>query len=144
MFDVGFGELFFLGVIVIIVLGPDRLPDAIRFSLKTFRKFSQIKSDIKQKIDLELELHQLRDELKGEIQNVKQLESQMQGYLANLEQNIEQNPELNIQQDLDQNSKKYYPIQSFSLPTPFKTQFVLSHLMHWSCLNLDSVGVRYV
>ena len=68
----------------------------------------------------------------------------MQGYLANLEQNIEQNLELNIRQELDQNTKKYYPIQSFSVPIPFKTQFVLSHLMHWSCLNLDSVGVRYV
>ena len=85
MFDVGFGELFFLGVIIIIVLGPDRLPDAIRFTLKTFKKLSQIKSDLKEKIDLELELHQLRDELKGEIETVKQLESQMQVYLANLE-----------------------------------------------------------
>ena len=144
MFDVGFGELFFLGVIIIIVLGPDRLPDAIRFTLKTFKKLSQIKSDLKEKIDLELELHQLRDELKGEIETVKQLESQMQVYLANLEKNIQQDFELNTQHITHPDTKKYYPIQPFSVPSPFKTQFVFSHLMHWSCLNLDSVGVRYV
>ena len=144
MFDVGFGELFFLGVIIIIVLGPDRLPDAIRFTLKTFKKLSQIKSDLKEKIDLELELHQLRDELKGEIETVKQLESQMQVYLANLEKNIQQDFELNTQHITHPDAKKYYPIQPFSVPSPFKTQFVFSHLMHWSRLNLDSVGVRYV
>ena len=130
MFDVGFGELFFFGIIIIIVLGPDRLPEAIRFAIKTIKKFSQIKSDIKQKLDLELELHQLRDELKDELKNVKQLENYMQNYFTNLDQQV--------QKDM----KKYYPVQSFSLSVPFKTQFVITHLMQWSCFSLKAVGVQ--
>ena len=132
MFDVGFGELFFLGLIIIVVLGPDRLPDAIRFGLKSIKKISEIKSDIKHKLDLELELHQLRDELKGEIENVKQLETQMQGYFADLEKQIEQD------------IKRFYPVQRFTVPTPFKTDFIIQHSMHWSCLDLEKMGVRHV
>lgn len=131
MFDVGFGELFFFFIIIIIVLGPDKLPDAIRFTIKSLNKFSQIKSDIKQKFELEIELHQLRDELKEEIQNVKQLETQMQDYFMNLDQQV--------QKDM----KKYYPIESFSISAPFKTQFVITHLMQWSCFSLKAARNQY-
>ncbi|EZQ04676.1 MULTISPECIES: Sec-independent protein translocase protein TatB [unclassified Acinetobacter] len=132
MFDVGFGELLFLGLIVIVVLGPDRLPDAIRFALRSLKKISEIKSDIKQKVDLELELHQLREELKDEIQNVKQLETQMQEYFAHLDDQI------------DQKQKQYFPIQKFYVPAPYKTDFLMTHLAHWSCVDIHVMGVRYV
>lgn len=132
MFDVGFSELLFLGIIVIVVLGPERLPDAIRFALKGIQKISQIKSDLKEKLDLELELHQLRDELKGEIQQVKQLELQMHHYFASIEQQITE--------DL----KRYYPIQSYTIPIPYQSQFVITHLVHWPCLDAKSIGVHHV
>lgn len=133
MFDVGFGELLFLGIIIIVVLGPDKLPEAIRYAFKVLRKLNHLKSDIQQKINLELELHQLRDVLKDEIQNVQQLESQMQDFFAKLEPQI--------QSELNAHLKSYYPIQPMSIRAPFQAQFVLFHLTHWPCLSLDSLGM---
>ena len=43
MFDVSFSEILFLGVIAIIVLGPDKLPEALRHIAKFKRKFEVLK-----------------------------------------------------------------------------------------------------
>lgn len=131
MFDVGITELFFLGIIIVIVLGPDRLPEAIRYVSKVWVKFNHLKSDIQRKIDLELELTQLKEELRGEIHQVKQLESQMQHYFSNLEHDL-----IDVQ-------KKYFPVATFQVKPPFKADFLLAHLMQWSCLDLKAMGYRY-
>lgn len=132
MFDVGLTELFFLAIIVVIVLGPERLPEAIRYASRLWIKFSHLKNDIQQKINLELELTQLKEELKGEIDNVKQLESQMQDYLTKFEA------------DIREEQKKFYPIEKFEVKPPFKSDFLVQHLMSWPCLNLKAIGVQHV
>lgn len=132
MFDVGFTELFFLAIIVVVVLGPERLPEAIRYASKVWIKFTHLKQDLQQKINLELELTQLREELKGEIHNVKRLESQMQDYLTKFEE------------DVLAEQKKFYPIEKFNVSPPFQSDFLFQHLMNWPCLHLKAIGVKDV
>ena len=38
MFDIGFGELFLIAVVALLVLGPERLPKAARFTGLWVRK----------------------------------------------------------------------------------------------------------
>jgi sec-independent protein translocase protein TatB len=55
MFDVGFTELVLLGIIALIVLGPERLPKAARifggFLRRARRSFESIKQEIEREID---------------------------------------------------------------------------------------------
>ena len=55
MFDVGFSEVLLLGVIALLVLGPERLPKAARifggFVRKARRSFEGIKQEIEREID---------------------------------------------------------------------------------------------
>ncbi|MBM3396657.1 MAG: twin-arginine translocase subunit TatB [Betaproteobacteria bacterium] len=56
MFDIGFSELAVIGVVALVVLGPERLPRAARTAghlLSRFQRYvSQVKSDINREMDL--------------------------------------------------------------------------------------------
>ena len=69
MFDIGFWEMAFIGVIALIVIGPERLPRVARnvgaWVGKGRRMVQEIKADVKKEIDAE-ELAQMR-ELKNEL-----------------------------------------------------------------------------
>ncbi len=71
MFDIGFAELLLVSVVGLLVLGPDRLPGAIRtLSLwlgKLRRSFNSVRAEI------ERELH--ADEIKQELHNEAVMES---------------------------------------------------------------------
>ena len=64
MFDIGFWELMIIAVISLIVLGPERLPVALRTLrgwVSSVRDFSNsVKSELKE----ELRIHELHEDLK--------------------------------------------------------------------------------
>ena len=57
MFDIGFLELLVIFILSIIILGPNRLPEVVRYFVLTFRKlssqFEEIKEDISQSLEIE-------------------------------------------------------------------------------------------
>ena len=57
MFDIGFFELLVIFILSIIIFGPNRLPEVVRYLVLTFRKlssqFEEIKEDITQSLDIE-------------------------------------------------------------------------------------------
>lgn len=64
MFDVGFTELVLIGIVALLVLGPDRLPDAARVAGmwlgRIKRGFNSIKEDVERELgadDIRRELH---------------------------------------------------------------------------------------
>lgn len=71
MFDIGFAELLLLGIVGLLVLGPERLPTAVRtvsiYIGKLRRSFNSIRNEI------ERELH--TEEIKREIHNQAVLDS---------------------------------------------------------------------
>lgn len=56
MFDIGFSEMMVIGVVALVVIGPERLPRVARTAghlVGRFRRYvADVKSDIKQEIDL--------------------------------------------------------------------------------------------
>jgi sec-independent protein translocase protein TatB len=66
MFDVGFFELVLLGVVALFVLGPEKLPGAIRTTSlwvgRLRRSFNNIKQDIEREIGADDIRRQLRNE----------------------------------------------------------------------------------
>ena len=57
MFDIGFFELLVIFILSIIIFGPNRLPEVVRYFVLTFKKLSsqceEIKEDISQSLEIE-------------------------------------------------------------------------------------------
>jgi sec-independent protein translocase protein TatB len=61
MFDVGFSEMLLVGLIALLVFGPERLPKVAREAARWVKKFRAMASSVKQEIDRELQLQELKE-----------------------------------------------------------------------------------
>ncbi|TRY33043.1 Sec-independent protein translocase protein TatB [Aliiglaciecola sp. M165] len=64
MFDIGFLEILVVGVLALLVLGPERLPGAMRSLAKTFRSVRSMASGFKNEVEEQLRVHELHENLK--------------------------------------------------------------------------------
>ena len=60
MFDIGFSELVIIGVVALIVIGPEKLPKTARTLGHLFGRLQRYVSDVKADISREMELEELR------------------------------------------------------------------------------------
>jgi sec-independent protein translocase protein TatB len=64
MFDIGFAELLIIGVVALFVIGPERLPEAIRTAsiwLNRIRRgFNEIKQEVQQELHNDSVMQELR------------------------------------------------------------------------------------
>jgi len=60
MFDIGFTELIIIGVVALIVVGPERLPKVARTAGHLFGRMQRYVSTVKSDISREIELDELR------------------------------------------------------------------------------------
>jgi len=60
MFDFGFSELLVVGIVALIVIGPERLPKVARTAGHLFGRMQRYVSDVKADINREMELDELR------------------------------------------------------------------------------------
>lgn len=60
MFDIGFSELFVIGVVALLVLGPERLPKVARTAGHLLGRLQRYVSDVKADISREMQLEELR------------------------------------------------------------------------------------
>ncbi|MEE3663374.1 Sec-independent protein translocase protein TatB [Brenneria sp. g21c3] len=64
MFDIGFSELLLVMVIGLVVLGPERLPVAVRTVAGWIRTLRSLASTVQNELSQELKLQELQDSLK--------------------------------------------------------------------------------
>lgn len=79
MFDIGFAELIVIGVIALLVIGPERLPETVRTAslwLNRIRRgFNDIKREVQQELHNDSVMQELRktgDELKQDAAAIQQ------------------------------------------------------------------------
>jgi sec-independent protein translocase protein TatB len=60
MFDIGFSELMLIGVVALIVLGPERLPKVARTAGTMMGRLNRYVASVKQDIDRDMKLEELR------------------------------------------------------------------------------------
>ncbi len=104
MLDVGFSELLVFGIIALLVLGPDKLPEAARTAAKWYAKFKRAITSVQNDIDRELRLSELREQMQNEMQRISELEQKMQAQMQELQQQTKIAAEL--QQQADQTDNK--------------------------------------
>lgn len=79
MFDIGFAELILIGVVALLVIGPERLPEAIRTASMWLNRIRRGFNEIKQEVQQELQndsvmrdLRQTSEQLKSEASAIGQ------------------------------------------------------------------------
>lgn len=95
MFDIGFSELFVIGIVALIVIGPERLPKVARTAGHLYgrmqRYVSAVKSDISQEIQMD-ELRRAGQDFKSSVESavsgVEQEASVVDDYLRSETDNI--------------------------------------------------------
>ncbi|KGJ98025.1 Sec-independent protein translocase protein TatB [Thalassotalea sp. ND16A] len=91
MFDIGFWELTIIAVMGLIVLGPERLPTAIRTIRGWVRNVKQFSNTVQTELKEELRIHELHDNLKkAEQQGLKNLAPELQESVDSLKAAAEQ------------------------------------------------------
>ncbi|PIE44187.1 MAG: twin-arginine translocase subunit TatB [Gammaproteobacteria bacterium] len=66
MFDIGFLELVLLGIVALLVLGPEKLPHAARTAGQWVGTARRMVNRVTREIDQEIKTQELRDKLKQE------------------------------------------------------------------------------
>jgi sec-independent protein translocase protein TatB len=61
VFDIGFSELMVIGVVALVVIGPERLPKVARTAGALFGRMQRYVADVKADINREIEASELKD-----------------------------------------------------------------------------------
>ncbi|MEN8777690.1 MAG: Sec-independent protein translocase protein TatB [Glaciecola sp.] len=87
MFDIGFWELLVIGVMALVILGPERLPSAIRSTMKVVRGVKQTANGFKNEVEEQLRIHELHENLrKAEEKGFSELDPDLQSSVDELKE----------------------------------------------------------
>ena len=84
MFDIGFSELLLFGIIALIVLGPEKLPQAARTAGQWYAKIRRTVSTLQSEIEAELDLAETRQLMQKELAKIRQTEADMRREMAEM------------------------------------------------------------
>ena len=113
MLNIGMTEILAFGIIALLILGPDKLPEAIRFIAKWYHQIKRMMNNVQHDIDRELRVSELRSQIQEEMQRIQQLEYKMQLQLNDLQQ---QNLHLSDHTSMAQNLNSTVQYQLISEP----------------------------
>ncbi|WP_440903494.1 Sec-independent protein translocase protein TatB [Catenovulum sp. SX2] len=86
MLDIGFWELILIGIVALVVLGPDKLPGAVRSVASVMRNVRQTANNLKAELNHELRVSELHQQLKqAEQKGMNNLNESERSAIAELE-----------------------------------------------------------
>lgn len=88
MFDFGFSELLVIGVVLLIVVGPERLPKVARTAGHLLGRLQRYVSDVKSDIQREMQLEELKKLQEQVKQQAQELESSVRTGVSDVENQI--------------------------------------------------------
>ena len=74
MFDIGFSELLLIGIVALVVIGPERLPKVARTAGHLFGRLQRYVSDVKADINREIhaeELQKLQEQMRASVNSIE-------------------------------------------------------------------------
>ena len=88
MFDVGFSEMLVIGLVALIVIGPERLPRVARTIGILAGRLQRYVADVKADINREVELEELRKMKDSVQQTAANIENSVQSELSKVESGL--------------------------------------------------------
>ena len=98
MFDIGFSELLVIGVVALIVIGPEKLPRVARTVGHLAGRLQRYVSDVKADINREIELDELRKMRDSMQQAASNFESSVQTELNKTETELNKSVEALVEE----------------------------------------------
>ncbi|GHU33883.1 Sec-independent protein translocase protein TatB [Betaproteobacteria bacterium] len=90
MFDIGFSELIVIGIVALVVIGPERLPKVARTTGVLLGRLQRYVSDVKADISREMQLDELK-KLQADVQeSARNFERSISGEVQAIEQGVKQ------------------------------------------------------
>ena len=77
MFDIGFWELFFLFLLTLFVLGPEKLPEVASYIGKQFGRVQRYFSSVKDQIDSQVDSTDIKSILKDQELSISELQKRI-------------------------------------------------------------------
>ncbi|SJM37377.1 Sec-independent protein translocase protein TatB [Psychrobacter pasteurii] len=90
MFNFSFYELMVFGIIALVVLGPEKLPQAMRTVGTYYSKFRRTIGTLKAEMEAELDLAETRQLMQQELAKIRESEAEMQKEMAQLRGSIQE------------------------------------------------------
>ena len=115
MFDMGFTELALIGIVALVVIGPERLPGVARTAGKYFGRLKRFMTTIKADVEQELRADELRSILADQQKELNTLKDSISGAGKEFEKEVNAVSEAgeSLAQSLDET-----PAQSEAETTP--------------------------
>lgn len=88
MFDIGFSELMVIGIVALLVLGPERLPKVARTTGHLLGRLQRYVSDVKSDINREMQLEELKKLQEEARQAAMSVETSIRSQVAEVEQGV--------------------------------------------------------
>lgn len=136
MFDIGFSELLLFGAIALIVLGPEKLPQAARTAGQWYAKFRRTVATLQSEIEAELDLAETRKQMQLELEKIRQAEVDMKREMEALRSSVSElqqhgkvpSMQAHNTQSADTNPSLGHDTNSVSLPTEPPSHEPTNHL----------------
>jgi len=89
MFDIGFWEIMLISIIGLVVLGPQRLPIAIKSVMKWVNTAKNMANSVKNEISQELELHEMNENMiKASKQGLDQIDPNLKASIDEMKNSV--------------------------------------------------------
>lgn len=96
MFDLGFSEIIVIGIVALVILGPERLPVVARVAGKYFSKARRVIDQLKEDIELESEMAELKA-LQSQARDIaEEVTHSVRGQMQSIQGEVD-----SLRQDLD-------------------------------------------
>lgn len=92
MFDIGFLELLVIGVLGLLILGPERLPGAIRTTTLWINRLRRSVQQVKMDLEREVDVSDLKQQIHNEaiLERLKNAESDIEAHIQNARTTLQQ------------------------------------------------------
>ena len=90
MFDVGFSEIVVIGVVALVVIGPERLPKVARTAGLLLGRLQRYVNDVKADINREMQLDELKKMQEQMTEQVRSMESSVTSEMSAVEESLNQ------------------------------------------------------
>jgi sec-independent protein translocase protein TatB len=68
MFDIGFLELVLVGIVALLVLGPERLPHAARMTGAFLGRMTRMVQSLRDEVEREVNIHEMQQRIKKQVE----------------------------------------------------------------------------
>jgi sec-independent protein translocase protein TatB len=92
VFDIGFFELLLVGIVGLVVIGPERLPDAVRTTVRWWTQIKQTLGNAREELEREVGADEIRRELHNErvLRELRESKEEMERTFKDAERKFEQ------------------------------------------------------